>query len=390
MGGKGGGGGGTDYGSMFSAMAAAQAAEKQYQLGMEQLNWAKQTYNEFKPYMIEGTEQSLADQKFQSDMSHQQWDTYNQTYKPIELEFAKDAESWDSPERRERMAGQSQAVIASQFEQARTAAQQQLESYGVDPTSTRFASLDLGTRVQQAAAAAGAGTKAIQDVENTGLQLKSNAVNVGRGYQSNINQTTGVGTDAGSSGVGGMTSFFNTSSNAMTAPVGWFNAGNSAQSNAINAWNNAYRNPVYAQQVKQQGQSQMMQGASGLLNSIMSLEDGGAIPDVQSQEVFMLPAPAPTQGAIPQEGGHVPMAASPSRGAIPDDVDAKLSPNEFVIPADVVLWEGQKNIYKMVDKAKAERAQVEATTETRPSVSQGIPDPSPDFVSRSGANAIPV
>ncbi len=388
MGGKGGGGGGTDYGSMFAAIAAQQAAEKQYQLGMEQLNWAKETYNEFKPYMIDSTKQSVADQHFQSDMSHQQWDEYNKTYLPMERQFAEDVTNWDSADRRERMTGQAQAGVASQFEQARTAAQQQLESFGVDPTSTRFASLDLGTRVQQAAAAAGQGTKAIQDTEQQGMAMRSQAINTGRGYQNNINQTTGVGSSSGSGGVNSMSNFFGTASNAMTQPVQWFNAGNQAQGNAINAWNNSYRNPIYAQQVKQQGQAQMMQGAQGMLSSIMSLNEGGAIPTEPNgmptggERAANLPIPS-------QEGGHVPYEASPTQGAIPDDVNARLSPGEFVLPADYVQWKGLENIYKEVDKAKQNREHVQATTETQASFQPPIPGP-PQFVSRSGANAIPM
>ena len=380
------GGGGNDMGSLFMGIAAMQAADRQYQLGMEQLNWAKQTYADFKPYMIEGTEQGLDDQKFSSEMAHKQWDTYNEQYLPMEKKFIEDANNWDSPERRERMAGQAQAAVASQFEQARTAAQQQLESFGVDPTSTRFASLDLGTRVQQAAAAAGAGTKAIQDTEQMGVGLRSQAVNTGRGYQQNVNASTSTGTQAGSAGTGTLNNFFGTSSNAMTAPVAWYQSGNQAQSNAITAFNNHTNNGIKQQQANQQGAQGMMSGISSLMSGIMSLEDGGAIPD---QTITMQRGQDGSYGIPTEPGGHVPYSASPSQGAVTDDIPARLNAGEFVIPKDVVEWEGQKNIYKMIDKAKAEREQVEQTTETKPDISFGIPE-SPTFVSgASTGNAIP-
>lgn len=371
MGGSGGGGG--DQGSMLSGIMAMQAAQKQYELGMEQLKWSKEVYNEFKPYIMDSTKQSLADQKFQSEMSHQQWDTYNQTYLPIEKQFAEDAQNWDTQDRRNRMAGMAEANIASQFEQARNAAETQLEGFGVDPTSLRYAALDIGTRTQQAAAAAGAGTGAMQNVENQGLALKGQAINTGRGYQNNINQTTGVGTGAGSAGVGGLTNFYGTSSNAMTAPVAWFNAGNQAMSNQITAFNNYTNNGIKQQQANQQGMQGMMSGISGLLGSVMSLEDGGAIPTpdrIRAAEVQ------------PQEGGAVPYHASPSNGQEVDDVPARLSPGEFVLPKEFVEWRGLENIYKDVDKAKKARADYEATTETRPDISMGIPE-APNFVSRS-------
>lgn len=365
--GGGGGGGGDNMGNLFMGIAAMQAADKQYQLGMEQLNWAKQTYADFKPYMIEGTEQSLADQKWSSQTARDQYQFYTDTYKPLEQEYVQQVENWDTPERREQMAGQAQSAVASQFEQARNAAAQQLESFGVDPSSTRYAALDLGTRTQQAAAQAGAGTKAIQDVENMGLGLKGQAINTGRGYQQNVNQTIGTGSSSGIGGMGALNNFFGTSSNAMTAPVAWYNAGNQAQGNAITAFNNYTNNGIKQQQANQQGMQGMMSGISGLLSSVMSLEDGGA---------------------IPQDGGHVPEGSDPYNGAIPDGVNARLSEGEFVIPRDVVEWEGQKNIYKMIDRAKQERADTEATTETKASALPPLPGP-PRFVSQSGGNAIP-
>ena len=385
-GGKGGGGGGDNMGNMFMGLAAMQAADKQYQLGMEQLKWAKETQAKYEPYMLASADQGVKDQKFSSEQAHAQWDNYNQMYLPMEQKFIEDANNWDSPERRERMAGQAQAGVASQFEQARTAAQQQLESFGVDPTSTRFASLDLGTRVQQAAAAAGQGTKAIQDTEQMGVGLRSQAVNTGRGYQQNVNATTQTGTQAGNAGAGTLNGFFGTSSNAMTAPNAWFTSGNGAQSNAITAFNNYTNNGIRQQQANQQGAQGMMQGISGLMSGIMSLEDGGAIPD---QALDMQRGPDGSYGIPTEPGGHVPYSASPSQGAVTDDIPARLNAGEFVIPKEVVEWEGQKNIYKMIDKAKSEREQVEATTETKPDYSFGIPE-APRFISGGNANAIPM
>jgi hypothetical protein len=111
------------------------------------------------------------------------------------------------------------------------------------------------------------------------------------------------------------------------------------------------------------------------MSGIMSLEDGGAIPDTATPHV--------------QPGGVVPAHVSPSQGAVTDDVPARVNVGEFILPAEVVRWEGEKNIYKMVDRAKAEREQVEQTTETKPDISFGIPE-APRFISGGNANAIPM
>jgi len=88
--------------------------------------------------------------------------------------------------------------------------------------------------------------------------------------------------------------------------------------------------------------------------------------------------------ANPQEGGHVPMEASPSGGKAIDDVPARLSPGEFVIPADVVKWYGEKHMYGLIDKSKREREETEANTTAKPDMMAAIPSP-PKFVSQSSA-----
>lgn len=357
MGKSSGGGGGSDYGSMFSAIAAMQAAQLQYQLGKEQLDWAKGVYSEFKPYMIEGTEQSLADQKRASAFAKQQEDFYTNTYQPLEADYVERVQNWDTPERREQMAGQAQSMVASQYEQARTAAQQQLESYGVDPSSTRYAALDLGARTAQAANAAGAGTKAIQDVENIGMALRGQAINTGRGYAQSAAGTQNASTSAGGTGMGGLNSFFGTSSQAMTAPVAWYNAGNQSMGNAISAWNNYYDNT----NPPKQGGSSGIGSALGMVGGIVSqfLEDGGAV-----------------------GGNYVPPEASPSQGGAVDDVPARLTAGEFVIPEDVTSWKGEEFFQKLIDQSRKAKDGASA----KPSYG-AAPQEDPTFVSQG---ALPV
>jgi hypothetical protein len=57
-----------------------------------------------------------------------------------------------------------------------------------------------------------------------------------------------------------------------------------------------------------------------------------------------------------QPGGDVPADASPSNGAQVDDVNANLNVGEFVIPKDVSAWLGQEHFYKLMAKARKDRA----------------------------------
>lgn len=52
------------------------------------------------------------------------------------------------------------------------------------------------------------------------------------------------------------------------------------------------------------------------------------------------------------EGGEVPRQASPSAGAIQDDVPAMLNANEYVLDSDTVRWHGVKSLRKLQEEAK--------------------------------------
>jgi hypothetical protein len=59
-------------------------------------------------------------------------------------------------------------------------------------------------------------------------------------------------------------------------------------------------------------------------------------------------------GALPlfmEDGGYVSEEASPSGGAIPDDVPARVSAGEAVLPEHVVRYHGLKALNKMVKEA---------------------------------------
>jgi hypothetical protein len=368
--GKGGGGGGGNSGAeMMAAMAQLQAAQLQYQLGKESLDWAKDVYKENYPYILENTQQGLEAQRLSNKFAKRQMDIYESDYLPMEQQYNRDVQAWDTPERQQQRAGEAQGMVASQFEQARQAAASQLESFGVDPSSTRYAALDIGARTAQAATAAGAGTKAIQDTRLEGMQLRSGAINTGRGYPNAVNAGFGVGSSAGSAAAGALTNYFGTGAQARNGAVQWFQAGNQGMGNAIQGFNNSRSNDISYMRARNE-QSSGIGSALGLIGSIFNFEEGGAVP-----------APPGPQGALPapppggSTGGAVPISASPSSGEQVDDIPARLNAGEFVYPKDVVSWLGEKEMYKQIDKAREERERVLAETDAKPELRPAIPAP---------------
>jgi hypothetical protein len=78
---------------------------------------------------------------------------------------------------------------------------------------------------------------------------------------------------------------------------------------------------------------------------------GGAIPDPRARN--NRPMRRGAFGAT--TGGHVPAAASPSRGQRTDDVKANLNAGEFVIPKDVAAWKGQEFFQKLIMQSRKSR-----------------------------------
>lgn len=214
----------------YSAVAASSeaAAKIQAQTSADQLTWAKQQYADMAPQTKAYMESMTANSNAQTKSAQDAEKEYNTTYKPIEEQFATQAAGYNSPARAAQASGAAQADVASAFAGQRQAALTSLEGYGIDPSQTRFGALDLGTRVSQAAAMATAGTQSRLQSEAMGLSLEGQAINTGRGYPSQVNQSyAGAAASGGAAQAAGL----NTSStygNLMGTANQWANTSNSA------------------------------------------------------------------------------------------------------------------------------------------------------------------
>jgi hypothetical protein len=73
---------------------------------------------------------------------------------------------------------------------------------------------------------------------------------------------------------------------------------------------------------------------------------------------------------------------SPSKGAITDDVPARLQAGEFVFPEDVVAWRGEQWMHKEIMKARQEREKTTAQSGAEPEMGPAIDTQQPpNFVS---------
>lgn len=342
------------------ANASKESAELSYKLGQEQLAWAKEQYAQDKQITDRVVNAFLGTQDTNSETAARDRARYERVYQGLEDQLAQEAIDYAKPDRIELERGRAQAAVAQQFDAARDSNLRQLESFGIDPSSTRYGALDLGLRAQQAAAAAGASNQAAQMTEATGRALRSEAINVGRGYPGQIAGQYTTALQAGSGAANAQLAQTASGANTMGTGMGWQGLGNQALGVWGNTLNMGYQNQLAAYNAENQANSGWGT-ALGLAGAaaIKFMEDGGAVSD----------------DATP--GGAIPTEASPSRGGAIDDVPARLTAGEFVIPKDVMQWKGEEWAQKEIMKAREAKKQAVA----KPAVGMA-PAEEPTFTSR--------
>ena len=240
------------------AQSSTDAAKIQAQTSADQLDWAKQQYADQAPYtnafMKSMTDTETQDQGIATASqanAQQAQDYYKQTYQPIESQFAQTAQGYNTPARAEQQSAAAQADVAQTFGGQRQAALQSLESYGIDPSQTRYGALDLGTRISQAAAQSAAGTQSRLNTEATGLALQGEAINIGRGYPGQVAQAYGTAvnagqgaTGAGNAGVGAGLNTSSTYGSLMGTPTQWSGLQNQSLAGATNAMSTGFQNQM--------------------------------------------------------------------------------------------------------------------------------------------------
>lgn len=343
----------------YSELAAVskESAQLSYKLGQDQLAWAKEQYGKDQAITGKVVDQFLSDMATTSGNAAKDRARYEQIFQPLEQDLAKEAKDYATPERKDLEVGRAQAGVGQQFTQAREQAKSELESYGINPSSTRFAALDIGMRANEAAAKAAAGNQAALNVENTGRALRSEAINVGKGYPGSIAQSYASSIGQGNSAGGQQLATTASGAQTMGTAPQYMGIGNQAVNTWGNVLNTGYQNQLSAWQANQQASSGWG-SALGLVGGIVAgLADGGTVPDTQGGSAIPVGSPDHT--------GPVPVTASPSRGAALDDVPARLTAGEFVVPQDVVRWKGEEFMQKLIAKSREDSAHPD---NARPSV----------------------
>jgi hypothetical protein len=253
-----------------------QSAAQQYlTTGNQQLATAKNlaTGQETTANQAASGDQTAASTDFQNQAQSQA--QYQGTYVPIENQFASQATTYANADNQNQQAGAAEANVATQFDAARSNAQASLESYGVDPSQTRFGALDLGTQVQQAAATAAAGTTSRLQTQMTGMQLENQAISTGLNVNSQGLQAGAQGVNAGTAATSAKNTTASTvMNNEGTAPT-YAGLGLNANSQAVNALNTGFENQYQSDQLGYQEGQSTINDIGGLVGVGLGAYEGG-------------------------------------------------------------------------------------------------------------------
>ena len=336
-----------DYSPIYNAQIAA--SNQQSALAKEQFEWAKQAYADNKGDTDEIIASMMETQRRNDTNAQADRKRYEEIYQPLEGALAADARTYSSDAKRDLESGRAQATVGQGFEAARANATRDLESFGINPGSTRYAALDIGTRAQEGAAKAAAGNQASQMVDATGRALRSEAINVGRGYPGQIAGTYNTALQAGTGANNANLATTASGGQTMGTAPGYYGSAASSLTGAAGTMNTQFGNQMTQYNANQAPSplGQALGMAAGIGAKAFFAADGGAIGGMDD---------------LDQDGGPIPRQASPSRGVNVDDVEANLNVGEFVMPKDAVLWHGQKAMYAMITKAKEGREEAKQTT----------------------------
>lgn len=316
-----------------AAEASMEIARMNQQTAREQLDWAKEQDANNQQLLQSVLDIQLPAMREQFEQASSDRERYNTLFKPMEDAFVKEAQEYDTPQRRAEAQARAISDVSTQFDAQRQNALQRLERYGVDPSQTRNAALDVGVRTAQAAASAGAAGAARQQVEGQGRQMRSQAINLGRGVLTGAGQFYGQSGGAGAQALQGGLATTGSGIQGRTSSQGFSNLALQGFGQGANILTQGYGNEMDQYNAGVAQTTGMLQGIGSIAGAAMAINDGGVI----EGEYEVLDPAGDVEG--PGDGS-----------GIDDQIPAYLSDGEYVIPADVVQAKGEEFFDKLLEK----------------------------------------
>lgn len=255
-------------------------------IGNNQYNWAMNQFNNGMGITDQNINQYMDLAGKGAGLAQNLISRYTDTFEPLMNQFIQQAGTYNSEGRQRFNMGQAESTVAQADQQARDEAERQLQGFGINPNSGRYQDLMLTSRIQDAAARAGAGTQASLNTAATGRQMLQQAAQMGQnvpGMAVNALQSAYTGVTGAENAILGM---LNTGSNLTQSAAPFYNAASGAIKNPSQAQQAANQstgrsqsvttNPPQNNQDKSQGQQrQPSQGNQGNQQGSGNAQTGG-------------------------------------------------------------------------------------------------------------------
>ena len=253
------------------AEASKEAAEIQAQLGREQLDFAKDMYEQNAPMLQEIADTQMAAQRQQMEQAQDYYDYQVETFRPLEKGLVADAENFNTESYKDQMSAQAAADAGRAFGIQQAQNERAMASMGANPNSGRFAGMNAATGLQQAATRANAMTGARNRAEQLGYARKLDATGLGRGLAGASTAAYGGATNAGSQAGINAQSAGSTYMAGMAQGAGTIAAGQNMQIQGLGSMLNSQTQGFIA------SNESMMGDIGGLMGGAASMAQAGLI-----------------------------------------------------------------------------------------------------------------
>lgn len=329
----------SEWGLQLSQLLSALAGN--------QYNWAMQQFNNGMGVTQGNIQQYLDLAGRGAGLAQNLIEQYRDKFQPLMDQFIQQAATYNSEGRQRFEMGQAESTVAQASQAARDEAERRLQGFGINPNSGRYQDLMLTSRIQDAAARAGAGTKAALDVADRGRAMTQAAAQMGQ-------NVPGMAVNALQSAYTGI-------SGAENAILGMLNTGNALSQSAapyFNASSGAIKQPLEAKQ------AQSTQQSKG-----------------QSSSVQVAPSQSGGSQRQPQQQQHSPSQSgntgsnNPNAMGVPHTPQPTSRQNPYYQPPDA-------SVRKVPDEGTGETDQQQGDIDRMPYPMVGTPNSSPFFDER--------
>lgn len=251
-----------------AAKQQADIGQQQLDVAKQQLEWEKDRARVQDPLIQRVVDQQIASGDANAARAESQWQIYRNLFAPIEERIVKDANDFDSTERKERMAAEAVGDVARGYQGALDSNQRTMARMGVNPNSGRFQASTHEFNLGLAKDTAGAMNKARRNTELQGMAMRQSAAQFGRNMPSTGIATDAAALSAGNAATDNLATKAGLHNAGMNAAQSWFGGAVGTNTAAGNMMLNQYQGQLGAWQQQQQNRAAALSGLGSLVGTL--------------------------------------------------------------------------------------------------------------------------